>query len=373
MALPCSLVVAAFAQLMQRVDRWPDLHFEAGLAWQHARSGYGGIAPALASLPPGFSQVTLVNDASQLWCEKHPAAKCRTECTALADAAPGSRCLNISYPDAPGTHDHLHYLTHDLHHLIPPLFEAHEQGARILVGPYTSSMANFLAPIAVGLGMALIAPAVTSAELTEASNGFTSFSRVAPSDAISALSLVQALASFGWRSVGVAYPNDSFGRNFATSLRQASATLRVSGAANLSQPPTSLLTMPPPLPRSPSLLWCTPSCTALQPVPCYPSPPFTRRAAPPTSRSDLLCTRARPHRTGRRCARSQRDISETAHTLTSSHTHPHTPRTPPTVHVLHPSYTSFTPLSHPSHTPLTPLSHPSHTPLTPSHTLSHPL
>eukprot|EP00964_Phaeocystis_antarctica_P079590 scaffold49594_cov18-Phaeocystis_antarctica.AAC.1 len=56
-----------------------------------------------------------------------------------------------------------------------------------------------------------------------------------------------------------------------------------------------------------------------------PPTPFTRRAAPPISRSDLLCTRARPHRTGRRCARSQRDISETAHTLTSSHTHPHTP------------------------------------------------
>ena len=363
MALPCSLVVAAFAQLMQRVDRWPDLHFEAGLAWQHARSGYGGIAPALASLPPGFSQVTLVNDASQLWCEKHPAAKCRTECTALADAAPGSRCLNISYPDAPGTHDHLHYLTHDLHHLIPPLFEAHEQGARILVGPYTSSMANFLAPIAVGLGMALIAPAVTSAELTEASNGFTSFSRVAPSDAISALSLVQALASFGWRSVGVAYPNDSFGRNFATSLRQASATLRV----------RPLPTMPPPLTVLLPLTMVHPIMHSLTTLTVLPPTPFTRRAAPPTSRSDLLCTRARPHRTGRRCARSQRDISETAHTLTSSHTHPHTPRTPPTVHVLHPSYTSFTPLSHPSHTPLTPLSHPSHTPLTPSHTLSHPL
>ena len=286
MAMPCSLVVAAFAQLMQRVDRWPDLHFEAGLAWQHARSGYGGIAPALASLPPGFSQVALVNDASQLWCEKHPAAKCRTECTVLADAGPDSQCVNISYPD---TEQNRSGGTHDLHYLIPPLFEASRQGARILVGPYTSSMANFLAPIAVALGVALIAPTVTSAELTEASelrqkrptpssqqpslvrsglrayrssappplesskrvqvadsrtsdhaairtqasNGFTSFSRVAPSDALAAHSLVQALASFGWRSVGVAYPNDSFGRAFASSLREASATLRASGAANL--------------------------------------------------------------------------------------------------------------------------------------------
>ena len=166
MAMPCSLVVAAFAQLMQRVDRWPDLHFEAGLAWQHARSGYGGIAPALASLPPGFSQVALVNDASQLWCEKHPAAKCRTECTVLADAGPDSQCVNISYPD---TEQNRSGGTHDLHYLIPPLFEASRQGARILVGPYTSSMANFLAPIAVALGVALIAPTVTSAELTEAS------------------------------------------------------------------------------------------------------------------------------------------------------------------------------------------------------------
>ena len=141
MAMPCSLVVAAFAQLMQRVDRWPDLHFEAGLAWQHARSGYGGIAPALASLPPGFSQVALVNDASQLWCEKHPAAKCRTECTVLADAGPDSQCVNISYPD---TEQNRSGGTHDLHYLIPPLFEASRQGARILVGPYTSSMANFL-------------------------------------------------------------------------------------------------------------------------------------------------------------------------------------------------------------------------------------
>ena len=71
MALLWSL--ATFAQLMHRVDRWPDLRFESWLAWQHARSGYGVIAPALRSLPPGFSQVSLINDASQLWCERNPA------------------------------------------------------------------------------------------------------------------------------------------------------------------------------------------------------------------------------------------------------------------------------------------------------------
>lgn len=89
-----------------------------------------------------------------------------------------------------------------------------------VIGPFSSSVALSTLPTLLAANVGVCSPAATTASLTNfPDRGMVV--RTSPSDSLAALAMAQEVARTGIRSTVLAYPDDPFGRDFATDVRRA--------------------------------------------------------------------------------------------------------------------------------------------------------
>lgn len=89
-----------------------------------------------------------------------------------------------------------------------------------VIGPFSSSVALSTLPTLLAANVGVCSPAATTASLTNFPDRGM-FVRTSPSDSLAALAMAQEVARTGIRSTALAYPDDPFGRDFATDVRRA--------------------------------------------------------------------------------------------------------------------------------------------------------
>ncbi|MBU3689866.1 MAG: amino acid ABC transporter substrate-binding protein [Actinobacteria bacterium] len=89
-----------------------------------------------------------------------------------------------------------------------------------VVGPFSSSVALSTLPTLLAANVGVCSPAATTASLTNFPDRGM-FVRTSPSDSLAALAMAQEVARTGIRSTVLAYPDDPFGRDYATDVRRA--------------------------------------------------------------------------------------------------------------------------------------------------------
>jgi len=89
-----------------------------------------------------------------------------------------------------------------------------------VIGPFSSSVALSTLPTLLTANVGVCSPAATTASLTNFPDRGM-FVRTSPSDSLAALAMAQEVARTGIRSSVLAYPDDPFGRDFATDVRRA--------------------------------------------------------------------------------------------------------------------------------------------------------
>ncbi len=89
-----------------------------------------------------------------------------------------------------------------------------------VIGPFSSSVALSTLPTLLAANVGVCSPAATTASLTSFPDRGM-FVRTSPPDSLAALAMAQEVARTGIRSTVLAYPDDPFGRDFATDVRRA--------------------------------------------------------------------------------------------------------------------------------------------------------
>jgi len=89
-----------------------------------------------------------------------------------------------------------------------------------VIGPFSSSVALSTLPTLLAANVGVCSPAATTASLTSFPDRGM-FVRTSPPDSLAALALAQEVARTGIRSTALAYPDDPFGRDFASDVRRA--------------------------------------------------------------------------------------------------------------------------------------------------------
>jgi len=89
-----------------------------------------------------------------------------------------------------------------------------------VIGPFSSSVALSTLPTLLAANVGVCSPAATTASLTSFPDRGM-FVRTSPPDSLAALAMAQEVARTGIRSTALAYPDDPFGRDFATDVRRA--------------------------------------------------------------------------------------------------------------------------------------------------------